>query len=164
MTKEEKREYDKEYRRKNKEKIRLKKFKYYQENRKEIYTRQKARKDNDESRAKHAEYCRKPEQRAKEKERRHIREGKTGTKQCLDCLEHKNVLEFEHWSICEDDRHYLCKKCEKRHQKELGCTTRGVVTAILMRRYSNLTRRDIAKHPYLIEANKYLILLKQLTK
>lgn len=164
MTKQEKREYDKEYRLKNKEMLRLKKSNYYRENKQKILAKQKEIKDNAEARAKHAEYCRRPEQREKEKIRRHIREGKTGVKQCLECLEHKNVLEFECWPICKDNRHYLCKKCEKKHQKELGCTTKGVVTAIVTRRYSNLTRRDIAEHPYLIEANKYLILLKQLTK
>jgi len=164
MTKEEKREYDKEYRLKNKEMLRLKKSKYYQENKEQIYSKQKVLRDNDKARAKHAEYCRGSEQREKEKRRRYIREGKTATKQCLECKEEKQVIDFEHWAICEDDRHYLCKTCEKKHQKELGCTTRGVVTAMVMRRYSNLTRRDVAKHPYLIEANKYLILLKQLTK
>lgn len=160
MTKQEKAEYDKAYRSLNKERIK---------ERKRLYNESPAGRDmqkraRDKRKEYHNEYCRKPEQRQKEKERRHIRENKIGSKHCIICDIIKPILDFEYWDISEDKRSYLCKECEKKHQEELGCKTRNVITAMVMRPYSNLNREDLVKHPYLIEANKYLILLKKLTQ
>lgn len=162
MTKEEKAEYDRQYRLKNKESIQLKK-KLYNESTAGREMQKRARQKRKQE-GYHNAYCRKPEQRQKERARRHIRENKLGSKLCIGCEETKQILEFEHWSISKDDRHYLCKECEKRHKIEFGCSTRNVITAMIMRPYTNLTRQDLIEHPYLIEANKFLILLKQLTK
>lgn len=158
----EKAAYDSEYRSKNADTLKVKKSEYAKS--------QAGRKSQRKQRAKkklsgyHNEYCRRPEQREKERLRRHIRENKLGEKFCIVCEKTKSILLFEHWSIRPDNRSYLCKECESEHQKEYGCKTKNVVTAMVMRPYTNLTREDIVKHPYLVEANKFLILLKQLTK
>lgn len=60
LSSKEKRLYDIEYRRKNKEKIRARKKAYYEANKKDLYAKKRAR-VNDEFRARHAAYCRKPE-------------------------------------------------------------------------------------------------------
>lgn len=164
MTKEEKREYDKKYRDRNKELLKAKKRKYWHENKEAIKAKRRVRRDNDEARKRHAEYCRHPEQRHKEKIRRYIREGKTGVKTCLKCQKSKGIMNFECWLIMPEKRHYLCKECEKQDYNELGISTRYVITAMVNRRYTRLKRKDIGNNPYLIEANKYLILLKRLTQ
>ena len=160
MTREEKAEYDKKYRERKKEELRLKKKLYNQsENGRAMQKRQREKRKEY-----HLDYCRNPIQRQKEKLRRHIRENKLIPKFCIVCSKTKPIIEFEAWDICEDGRSYICKDCEKEHKKVLGCSTKNVITAIVMRRYSNLTRSDVVKHPYLVEANKFLILLKKLTK
>lgn len=60
-TSEEKRLYDIEYRRKNKEKIRKRKRKYYIENKSSISKKQKERRQSLEHKRRHAEYCRQPD-------------------------------------------------------------------------------------------------------
>lgn len=160
MTKEEKSAYDREYRLKNKEKIRLKKIAY---NLSES-GRAMQKRAREKRKSCHNEYCRKPEQREKEKIRRHIRERKIGFKICIGCDTEKTFLDFEFWDISKDKRHYLCKECESKHKKIYGCSTRNVITSMVGRRYTTLNRRDIIEHPYLIEANKFLILLKQIVK
>ncbi len=162
MTKEEKREYDIEYRLNNKGKISARN-KLYCKSKSGREMQKRQREKNKESGYTNA-YNKRPEQRKKEKKRRYIREGKLGLKECLICEIYKSIMDFEYWDICPDKRSYLCKKCERQHQKELGCTTRNVITAMVTRPYTSLKRKDIAKYPYLIEANKYLILLKKITK
>lgn len=158
-------EYDRLFRAKNKEIIKKKKSDYAKsELGRELQKRQRTkRKEN----GKHAEYYRQPEQRHKEKIRRYIRLGQLQEKFCISCETKKPLIEFDCYTVFPDKRLYQCKECESKQKIELGCTTRGVMTAIVMRSNKmggTLTRKDIAKHPYLIEANKYLILLKQLTK
>lgn len=164
LTQEEKKrqkaQYDREYREKNREKIRLRKIAYNES----PAGRAMQKRHRDKSKVYHVEYCRKPEQRQREKHRRHIRENKLGEKHCIGCDKTKKILDFECYNVFPDKRLYLCRDCESEHRELLGCSTRNVMTAIVMRSYTNLTRYDIAKHPYLIEANKYLILLKQLVK
>lgn len=163
--KKEKADYDKLYRDKNREALKEKARIYnLSEAGRETQKRLRVKRKQN---GKHAEYCRKPDQRKKEKHRRHIHLGQLKEKHCIGCDRNKPLIEFECYTVFPDKRLYLCKDCEKIHETELGCTTRGVMTAIVMRsRKMNgmLTRRDIAKYPYLIEANKYLILLKQLVK
>jgi len=157
-------EYDRLYRETNKQKIKEKK-RLYNLSESGRATQKRLRVKRKEN-GKHAEYCRKPEQRLKEKHRRHIRENKLGKKFCIGCNETKKILDFECYTVFPDKRLYLCKECESKQLEELGCTTRGVMTSLVMRsRKMNgtLTRKDISKYPYLIEANKFLILLKQLT-
>ena len=165
---ENKRLYDIQYRDKNNKKIANNKKKYYIENKKEIYKKQRKVRDNDESREEHAKYCRQPEQREKEKIRRWKREYGDNyaekTKHCIACNEDKHIFEFQSFPVFPDGRRHICDDCEKFQEKEYGYSTRGTMTAMVIRRYTNLTREDIAKHPYLIEANKFLILLKQLLK
>lgn len=162
-------EYDKKRREKLKEQIKAQKKEYYELNKKEIYRKQRLRKDNDFYRAKHAEYCRRYDQRAKEKINRYKRvygeNYLSDTKVCISCNEEKNLhLDFDKYNVFPDGRLHICSQCESLHKKAFGYSTRGTMTAMVMRRYTNLTREDIAKHPYLIEANKFLILLKQLVK
>lgn len=154
-------EYDKEYRHKNREIIRLRNIIY---NESEAGRLMQKRARIKKGQAAQNEFCRKPEQRLKERHRRHIRENKLGEKLCIGCDSLKKILDFECWIVAPDKRHYLCKECENKSQSELGYSTRNCVTAIVMRTYTKLTRYDLLKYPYLIEANKYLILLKQLVK
>ena len=163
MTKEEKRIYDIAYRAKNRELLKAKK-KAFNETDAGRRTQKRAREKRKDY---HNEYCRKPEQREKEKHRRHIRENKLGFKVCLRCGIEKNILDFESYLCFPDGRLYHCKSCEENDKKELGITIRGTMQAIRMsslKMGGNLTRKDMAKHPYFIESYKYLILLKQLTK
>lgn len=160
MTKEEKREYDKLYRLKNKEKIKLKK-QLYNLSESGRATQKRSREKRKDY---HNEYCRNPEQVLKAKKRRHIRENKTELKLCLCCEKNKPIIEFEFAEIFPDNRYYLCKDCEKKSFQLTGLTTKSVITAITTRSKYKLRRPDIAKHPYLIEANKYLISLKKIIK
>lgn len=166
--KEIKKKYDKEYRRKNKALIDKKKKEYYEKNKKEIYKRNRKKLDNDEHRKKHAEYCRKPDQRKKEKINRYKRiygnDWKEQTKFCISCNQDKHIFNFESFPVFPDGRRHICDECETYQNEKYGYSTRLTMTAMVMRRYTNLTREDIAKKPYLIEANKYLIMLKQLVK
>lgn len=61
--KEAKRLYDIEYRRKNRERHLVLKKKYYENNKEKLAAKQKAMRDNDEARRKHALYCAQPEYR-----------------------------------------------------------------------------------------------------
>lgn len=164
MTSEEKKalkaEYDRQYRAKNKELIRSKK-KIYNQSESGRATQKRNREKQKEY---HKEYCRKPEQRSKERQRRYIREGKTDLKFCICCESNKPIIEFEFGEIFQDNRYYLCKECEIKSYEKTGLKTKGVIQAITTRSKYKLTRQDIAEHPYLIEANKYLISLKNLTK
>ena len=166
MTKEEKREYDKEYRRKNKESLTLKKKMFCESE--SGRAMQKRQREKNKKSGYTNDYNAQPEQRKKERYRRYKRlygeDWIDKTKHCIGCNERKFFLEFEGYSFFPDGRNYLCKECESEQQKKYGYSTRGTMTAMVMRKYTSLTREDIAKHPYLIEANKYLILLKQLTK
>lgn len=160
--KELKAEYDRKYRLLNKEKLQQKKREYNKS--KAGREMQKRQREKTKLSGYRNEYCKKPEQREKEKHRRHIRENKLIDKFCIVCDSTKKIIDFEFWDISPDNRSYICKECEKQHQELYGCKTRNVVTAMVMRPYTNLTRRDIIIHPYLIEANKYLILLKKLVQ
>lgn len=162
---EKKRLYDIEYRKKNLERITESKKRYYQENYEEIYAKQKRKRDNDESRKKHAEYCSGLEYRRKERIRRYIRlygeNWQSNVKYCISCEKEKFMLEFEHSPIFPDNRRHICNDCEEYQNKIYGYSTRLTLAAMKSRRYTNLMWEDFAKHPYLIEANKFLILLKR---
>lgn len=164
----EKAEYDKKYKKKNSKRIQKNRSVYYEKNKEKILQASRDYRNNDEYRKKHAEYCRRPEQRAKEKINRRKRvygidyDGKT--KKCINCEQEKSFLDFQYASIFPDNRYHICRECEAEQQYKYGYSTKNAITAIVMRRYTNLTREDVAKHPYLIEANKYLILLKQLVQ
>jgi len=165
MDKQQKAEYDKKYRERKKEEIRLKK-KLYCESESGRSMQKRQRQKNKES-GYHNEYCRKPEQREKERKRRHIREGKTDLKTCILCNNKKQKIEFNSFSVFPDKLNYQCKECEYNQQLELGLTTRNILQYIrsnLIKTKSNLKVSDVAKYPYLIEVNKYLISLKKLTK
>ncbi|WP_298845548.1 hypothetical protein [uncultured Clostridium sp.] len=158
----EKAKYDDEYRKNNQKRIKQKKKeafkKSYAENPDKYREQRKKRMPY------HIEYCRQPKVRAKEKEARYRREGKNGTKKCLGCGKDKHVIEFQGYLIFPDKRHYICKECEAIQDKELDITTREVLQCIrsgLNKHQSNLTIRDFTPHPYLIEAHKYLLLLKR---
>lgn len=165
MTAYEKAEYDKKYRERKKEEIRLKKRLYSEsENGRAMQKRQ--RQKNKES-GYHNEYCRKPEQREKEKKRRHIRENKTDLKTCILCTKVKQKIEFNSFPIFPDKRNYQCKECQYKQEEELGITTRqvlGCIRSILIKTKSKLKIIDIVNYPYLIESHKYLLSLKKLTK
>lgn len=166
MTKAEKAEYDREYRARKKAEIAEKKRIYAQSpaGRAMQKRQREKKKKNGYSNA----YNAKPEQREKERFRRYKRQfgedWENKTKVCLVCEERKFILDFRHATIFPDNRYYLCNDCETYQNENFGCTTKNTITAMVARPYTNLTRYDIAKHPYLIEANKFLILIKQLTK
>jgi len=160
--KEEKRLYDIEYRKKNKKLIAEKKKRYAKSDAGRAM--QKRQREKKKKSGYFNSYNAKPEQREKERFRRYVRlygkDWRKKTKKCLVCDEIKIFLDFEHSPIFPDKRSYLCKDCEKFQNENYGCTTKNTITAMIMRPYTNLDRYDIAKHPYLIEANKFLILLK----
>jgi len=165
MTKEQKAEYDRGYRLKNKERLKLLKSAYCKSEAGRLMQK-KQRIKNKES-GYHNEFCRKPEQRQKEKLRRHIRENKTILRKCLLCDEEKQIIEFNSFPIFPDKRNYQCKECQYKQEKDLGLTTRqvlGCIRSVLVKTKSNLKISDIVNYPYLIESYKYLLSLKQLTK
>lgn len=161
----EKAEYDRQYRQKNSETIKIRKAEAF----KKDYTAnpEKYREQRQKRMPYHVKYCRKPDQREKERLRNRKKNGLTEIKNCLCCSYDKQKIEFESYLIFPDKRHYMCKSCEEKDFKELNITTREVLATIrtsLIKSKSILTVKDIAQHPYLIEANKYLLLLKRLTK
>lgn len=165
MTKEEKAEYDRKYRERKNEEIRLKK-KLYAQSEKGRAMQKRQRQKRKES-GYHNEFCRKPEQRQKEKLRRYIRENKLTLKNCICCNNLKPIIEFNSFIVFPDKRNYQCKECQYKQEIELGLTTRqvlGCIRATLIKTESNLKVSDIAKYPYLIEAKKYSIILNKLTK
>lgn len=157
--KEKKAEYDRKRRLLKKDEIALKK---------KLYTESPAgramqKRQREKRKDYHNEYCRKLDQREKEKIRRHKREGIFDqTKFCLVCENIKSILDFSNSTFYHDKRYHLCKDCESIHKKELGVSTRGTIQTIVKRSEYRLSRKDVAEHPYLIEANKYLIALKKL--
>jgi len=160
--KEKKAEYDRIYRIKNLEKINANK-KAYNESQAGRLMQKKSREKRGQE--KQNEYCKKPDQRQKERIRRYKINGTLGIlKFCIVCESNKPILEFRGSRIYEDRRYHLCLSCESTHKKELGVTTKGIIQAIVTRCNYRLTRQDVAKHPYFIEANKYLITLKKLVQ
>lgn len=160
MTKEAKAEYDRKYRERKKEEIRLKKKLYSEsENGRAMQKRQRQKRKEY-----HNEYCRKPEQRQKEKHRRHFRLNQLENKFCIVCEKDKPKIEFTASRIYQDGRMYLCKKCDELHKKDFGITTKSVIQVIVTSCDYKLTREDVAKYPYFIEAKKYSIILNKLTK
>lgn len=161
--KEKKAEYDRLYRIRNKESIALKK-KLYSESEAGRQMQKRQRVKNKIS-GYHNAFCRKPEQRAKEKINRHKRLGTFGkVKTCLICELEKPILDFQCYLVFPDKRNYLCRDCEQKQELELGIKTKNVIQAMVTRCDYRLSRKDVAKYPYLIEANKYLILLKKLVQ
>ena len=159
--KEKKAEYDRLYRARNKEIIRLKKQAYYiTETGRATQKRNRDKKDQKQ----HNEYCKLPEQRHKERLRRHKRSGTDQLKHCLCCGSFKQKIEFQSARIFEDNYYYLCRECEKESHLKTGQTTRSVIQAIVTLSDGKLSRQDVAKHPYLIECKKYLISLNKTLK
>lgn len=158
-----KRLYDIEYRLKNKDKLKKTKREYAKST--NGRNGQKRQREIRKASGYANEYNKKPEQREKERFRRYVRlygeDWRENIKKCIVCENEKHFLEFEHAPNFPDERIHLCKECEKWQQENWGCNTRNVITAMVMRDYSNLTREDVSQHPYLIEANKLLILLKK---
>lgn len=160
--KELKSEYDRNYRLLNKEKIQEKKRLYNQSKAgREMQKRQRLKRKES---GKHNEYCRKPEQRQKEKIRRYLRLNQLDNKHCIICEIDKPKINFTASRIYQDGRMYLCKECEQSHQKQLGISTKSVIQAIVTSCDYKLSREDVAKYPYFIEAKKYSIILNKLTK
>lgn len=115
----------------------------------------------------HNEYCRSKDQRKKERIRNRKKRGLTKLKVCLICNQEKEYIHFEAYKVFEDGRLYMCKDCEDKDQKDNGIIMRsllGVIRTNLLKTKSTLKVSDICKYPYLVEANKYLLLLKRLTK
>jgi len=163
MTKEEKREYDKKYRELKKEELDMKKRLYNQSDAGRLM--QKKAREKRKISGYTNEYNKKPEQREKEKLRRHIRENKTLLKKCLLCNNEKQIIEFNSFPVFPDKRNYQCKECQYKQEIDLRLTTRqvlGCIRSALIKTESNLKVSDIVKYPYLIEVNKYLISLKKL--
>lgn len=148
-----------------KEEIKSARRQYYHDNKETIAPKLKVYRD--ENMHKHVEYCRRPDQREKEKLRNRKKNGLTDLKICLCCGLEKQKIEFEAYLIFPDKRLYMCKECEDKDLTELNITTREVLQTIrsnLVKTKSVLNIKDIARYPYLIEANKYLLLLKRTTK
>lgn len=162
----EKSEYDKKRLNGDKrEEILAKKKAYHQENREWINEKQKVY--NKTRTDKHAAYCRQPEQRAKERIRNRKKAGLDKIKTCICCGLDKELIQFESFHVFPDKRLYMCKSCEEKDKLELNITMREVLANLrtsLIKSRSNLKVSDVCKHPYLIEAHKYLLLLKRLTK
>lgn len=153
-------EYDRKYREENSTIIKAKKI-IYNESPAGRAVQKRARSKKKEY---HNEYCRKPEQRTKERYRRYKREGKDKLKQCLSCLEEKKLIEFSSGNIFGDGRYYLCKACESKSVQETGISTKRVINTICSISKYKLSRKEIAENPYMIEAKKYLLSIKNLTK
>ncbi len=154
-------EYDRLYRARNKEILRLKKQAYYIT---EAGRATQKRNRDKKCQKTHNEYCKLPEQRHKERLRRYKRLGLNKLKICLDCNNEKPLIDFPKGGIFEDKHYYLCKECEKKSTELTGQTTKSVIQCIVTTSYYKLTRKDIAKHPYLIESKKYLISLNKFLK
>lgn len=153
-------EYDRKYREENSVIIKAKKM-IYNESPAGRATQKRARSKRKQY---HNEYCRKPEQRTKERFRRYRREGKDKLKQCLTCLEEKPLIEFASGKIFHDGRYYLCKECDSKSNEETGLKTKRVINTICSISKYKLSRKEIAENPYMIEAKKYLLSIKNLTK
>lgn len=166
LIKSEKAEYDKKRLNGDKrQEILNKRKEYHHENRDIINHKQKIR--NKARMPQHVIYCRQPSQREKERIRNRKKNGLTEIKKCLICNQEKQKIHFECYNIFPDKRLYMCMECEKNQEDELGISNRHNIQCIrsaLIKTKSNLTIRDIAKYPYLIEANKYLLLLKRQIK
>ncbi|TSE11262.1 hypothetical protein [Aquimarina algiphila] len=160
-----KREYDKEYRKKNFERIKKRNQQYNKTE--EGRATQKRNRENRKD--KHLEYCRKPDQKEKTKkrdfERYHQRNHGLDVfdrkKRCLVCEKEKSILDFLYTSLTEDNRMYLCKECEAYQNHMYSINTKNTVTAIVMYSKGRLTRRDVLKYPEFVEAKKFYILLKR---
>lgn len=163
--KSEKAEYDREYREKNAERLKLVKAEEFKKD--YAANPEKYRKRRKDRMPYHVEYCRKPDQREKERLRNRKKNGLTETKRCLCCKEEKQKIDFESFPIFPDKRLYMCKACEDKDLNELNITIREVLASMrasLIKSKSNLKISDMVKYPYLIDAHKYLLLLKRLTR
>lgn len=163
--KQEKAEYDRQRRKSLGDTLKIAKKKYYEANKETILP--KMRVYNRSRMSSHVIYCRQPEQREKERLRNRKKKGLTYIKNCLSCQNDKQLIDFESYPIFPDRRLYICKDCQTKEIAELGVSIREVMQSIrsnLVKTKSNLKVKDVAKYPYLIEAHKYLLLLKRLTK
>lgn len=161
--KEEKAQYDRVRRKEKREELKIKAQQYNQT----AAGRATQKRSRQKLKQYHVEYCRKPEQRTKERLRNRRKKGLTELKTCLCCNQEKQRIEFEAYLIFPDKRLYMCKDCEQKDFNELNITLREVlatIRSVLVKTKSNLKVKDIAKYPYLIEAHKYSLLLKRLTK
>lgn len=161
----EKAEYDRLYREKNAERLKSEKQEYFKKD--YAANPEKYREQRQNRMPYHIEYCRQPKARAKEREARYRRNGQNKTKSCLCCKKDKRIIDFSCYLVFPDNRNYLCKECESTQDKELCITTREVLQCIrtsLHKHQSTLTIRDYTMYPYLIEAHKYSLLLKRLTR
>jgi hypothetical protein len=161
----EKAEYDREYRKKNLEALKIKKAEAFKKD--YAANPEKYREIRKKRMPQHVIYCRLPKARSKEREARYRRNGQTKLKKCLICKEEKRIIRFTHYAIFPDNRHYMCRECETKQDEELNISTKEVLQCIrsnLHKHQSNLTIRDFTSYPYLIESHKYLLLLKRLTK
>lgn len=150
-------EYDKEYRKKNYEKLKIKKQKYNQtpEGRAAQKRNREKRKDY------HNAYWRKRDQRDKELIRRNKRlYGKDVYERqrvCVVCNQEKSLIEFRYSKLAPEERMYLCLKCEAEQNKLYHIRTTEIIN--IMRNKSTLSTKELLKHPELIEAKKMAIAL-----
>lgn len=156
-------EYDRLYRLKNKKLIQEKKRIYNESEAGRAM--QKRQRQNNKKSGYHNAFCRKPEQRQKEKINRYKRLGLLGLKKhCIGCSKDKFVMEFQSMRVFPDGRNYLCNDCENYQQRELGVSTKGTIQLLVTTCNCRLSRYDFAKHPYLIESRKYLTTINKLLK
>lgn len=153
-------EYDRKYREENSTIIKAKKIVYNES----PAGREMQKRARGKKKEYHNEYCRKPEQRTKERFRRYRREGKDKLKQCLTCLKEKPLIEFASGKIFHDGRYYLCKECDSKSIEETGIKTKRAIYTISSVSKYKLSNKEIAENPYMIEAKKYLLSIKNLTK
>lgn len=159
----EKAEYDRRRREEKREELKIKN-KLYNESPAGRATQKRARQKRKQY---HNEYCRRSDQREKERLRNRKKYGLTETKVCLCCGEEKQKIEFESFPVFPDKRLYMCRSCEEKDIQGLNITIREVLATIrasLVKTESTLKIKDIVIYPYLIEAHKYLLLLKRITR
>lgn len=156
-------QYDRLYRLKNKERIKENKRQYNESEAGRAM--QKRQRQKNKENGYHNAFCRKPEQREKERKNRYKRRGILGLKKhCIGCSKDKFVMEFQSMRVFPDGRNYLCNDCELEQKEKLGVSTKHAIQCIVSASDYKLSRQDVAKHPYFIDAKKYSLTLTRLTK
>lgn len=148
-SKEKKRLYDIEYRRKNKEKLKRIKKAYYEKNKAEIYEKKRSRVDDD-FRARHAAYCRQPEyaERKRKYDRVHRALKKCGEFWESDLIVAEILKECRSLAPSKNKRLYarinkeriVARNAAKRLEKAISDLTNGAGEEVLQRAWTRETR------------------------